>query len=249
MEMDNSESHFLEQINATVSNANKDSFVFSNSQLQSIPDAIEPLSGRIVLLDLAKNRISTLPQCLSQFALLTTLRLRGNALTIIPEGIIGGLRLLHELDLVDNQLSALPSDLGSAAALEKLYVTGNFLTSLPASLTQLSNLKELVISENQIKELPEDINALNRLEKLDAQENSLTHLPQNLTLCSTLRGLYLQSNQLTTLPDKMWLLESLGALQLHDNPFDESVLPQKLLHKRAKAILSYLLAVSEGRCT
>lgn len=249
MELDNAESTFLEQVSATASSASKDSFVFSNSQLQIIPDSIEQLAGRIVLLDLAKNRISAIPPCLSQFALLTTLRLRANALTEFPEGILGGLRLLQELDLMDNQIDSLPSDLGSAGSLEKLYVTGNFLTSLPDSITQLSNLRELVVSENQITALPDGIGALQSLEKLDAQENALARLPASLTGCVALRALYLQNNQLTELPDKMWLLESLSALQLHENPFDENRLPQKLLFKRSKAILSYLLAISEGRGT
>lgn len=249
MDPDTSESTFLEQVSATASSASKDTFIFSNTQLTTIPEAIDQLSGRIVLLDLAKNRINSLPPCLSQFALLTTLRLRANAITEFPEGILGGLRLLLELDLMDNQLSSLPSDLGSAASLEKLYVTGNFLTSLPESVTNLTNLRELVVSENRITALPDGMSAFSRLEKLDAQENALTHLPDSLTACSTLRSLFLQNNKLTTLPDQMWLLESLSALQLHENSFDENRLPQKLLFKRSKAILSYLQAISEGRCT
>lgn len=249
MELDSAEANFLKQVSATTSSASRDTFVFSSAQLETIPDAIEQLSGRIVLLDLAKNRISFVPQCLAQFSLLTTLRLRANALTEFPEGILGGLRLLQELDLVDNQLASLPADLGLAGSIEKLYATGNFLTSLPESITQLSNLKELVISENQITALPEGIGALQHLEKLDAQENALTVLPPSLTSCVALRALYLQNNQLNDLPDKMWLLESLSALQMHENPFDENRLPQKLLFKRSKAILSYLLAISEGRST
>jgi len=240
---------FVNQVASTLANEHKDSFSFCATALQIIPDGIQKLATRIVILDLSKNRINTLPSCLAQFSVLSTLKLRGNLLVNIPEGIFPGMVALKELDLVDNELVSVPLDLASVVGLERLALTGNKLVTLPDSITGLSNLRELLLGENQLSELPENINMLTSLEKLEAQENHLTRLPQNLTLCSTLRTLSVHENQITTLPDKMWLLESLGALHLHENPLDESVVPPKLLFKRAKAILSYFLAISEGRST
>lgn len=240
---------FIKQVTATLDVALQDSFSFNNSTLQTCPEELNKLATRLAWLDLSKNRICALPNSLSQFSLLTSLRLRANALVNIPEGIFVGLQALQDLDLVDNQLESLPADLGSAQSLERVLLTGNFLTTLPASITTLSNLRELVVAENRLTALPDDIHLLIGLEKLDAQENQLTALPSNITLCPSLQSLSLQANELTELPDKMWLLERLGALHLQDNPFNPAVIPPKLLFKRAKAILAYLLAVSEGRST
>ena len=240
---------FSTQVASTLANEHKDSFLYSGTALQVIPEDVQRLATQITILDLSRNRISSLPLCMAQFSLLSTLKLRGNALVNISEGIFSGMVALQELDLIDNQLEALPSDLGSVVSLERLALTGNNLVSLPDSITGLTNLRELLLGENKLESLPEDIDNLKSLEKLEAQENNLTRLPQNLTLCSALRSLSVHENQLTTLPDKMWLLESLGALHFHDNPLDESLVPPKLFFKRAKAILSYFLAVSEGRST
>ena len=68
-------------------------------------------------LNLAGNRLRTLPAEIGKLVDLVELDVSSNLLERLPEGGIGRLAKLGELYLQDNQLSALPADLDGLVAL------------------------------------------------------------------------------------------------------------------------------------
>lgn len=82
------------------------------------------------------------------------LDLTGNRLTRLPEGV-SEFRRLRWLGLNFNALEALPEDLGAWAVLERLYLRRNRLTRLPEGVGQLPRLLELDLQGNLLTEVPE----------------------------------------------------------------------------------------------
>jgi Leucine-rich repeat (LRR) protein len=84
---------------------------------------------------LRANRLSEIPECVSDFLNLTEfeLCLLGNNLTEIPE-FISNLKNLTSLDLRCNQLTEIPEFVANLPNLQKLDLRGNPLTSLPRKI-------------------------------------------------------------------------------------------------------------------
>jgi internalin A len=146
----------------------------------------------------------------------TTLDLRNNQLTTLPEAI-AQLSNLSLLDLSDNQLTRLPEAIAQLSNLSGLDLSDNQLTTLPEAIAQLSNLTVLSLSDNQLTRLPEAIAQLSNLTVLYLSNNQLTTLPEAIAQLSNLRGLYLRNNQLTTLPETIKQLSQLEKLDLRGN--------------------------------
>ncbi|MFM6621944.1 MAG: COR domain-containing protein [Dolichospermum sp.] len=130
-------------------------------------------------LDLRNNQLTTLPEAIAQLSNLSGLDLRNNQLTTLPEAI-AQLSNLRELYLSDNQLTTLPEAIAQLSNLTVLYLRNNQLTTLPEAIAQLSNLSGLYLSNNQLTTLPEAIKQLSQLEKLDLRGNQLNIPPEIL---------------------------------------------------------------------
>lgn len=102
-----------------------------------------PLGGLRVL-DVAINRLSTVPSTIACLASLTVLNLTSNRLTSLPPEI-GRLVNLRDLYLCGNELTQLPDQIGSCRGLRRLYLTANPLRSLPLGMGSL--LDELIVLE------------------------------------------------------------------------------------------------------
>jgi Leucine-rich repeat (LRR) protein len=131
-----------------------------------------------------------------------------------------------ELDLSNNQLSALPESLGQLTHLQSLDLSRNQLTVLPESIGQLTKLQTLVLSRNQLTALPESLGQLTKLQSLDLSDNQLTEFPETLSQLTELQLLVLVGNQLTALPESLGQLTQLQSLVLSRNQL--SVLPKSI---------------------
>lgn len=126
---------------------NKLSNVFSSSQLASIHFRY------IVQLNLADNRLASLPED------------------------IGNMKSLQELDVSGNLLTVLPRTMMSLKMLRKLNISNNKFTDLDMSLSNLHlTLEHLNISSNQLIKLPNVISKLTNLIYLNISNNILPHL-------------------------------------------------------------------------
>ena len=82
------------------------------------------------------------------------LRVGGNKLVSLPEGI-GGLKALTHIDAAKNSIAVLPgAAIGTLQQLQFLNVAQNALTDIPEDIGVCENLSYLNISENQISIIP-----------------------------------------------------------------------------------------------
>lgn len=186
-------------------------------KLSELPDSISELNC-LQTLNLSNNHITALPESLSQLTQLQMLNLSGNKLTTLPESL-SQLKQLQTLTVSDNQLTELPESLGQLIKLQSLDLYHNELIVLPESLGQLTQLQKLTLSGNQLMELPESLGQLKELRVLDLTSNRLTTLPESLGKLMMLKSLNLNGNQLKVLPVSLGELQQLESLCLGDIGF------------------------------
>lgn len=152
--------------------------------LTELPEEIRSLAGSLELLNLSGNRLTGLPDWLSECQQLKIVFASSNPVTSLPP-VLGSLprlevvglracgmrevpaealpRSLRSLVLTDNAIGQLPGLIGELPALQKLMMTGNRLTSLPESLAGAHRLELLRLASNPLAVLPGWLASLPRL--------------------------------------------------------------------------------------
>lgn len=168
-------------------------------------------------LNLAYNKLSTLPDEIGQLKQLKTLSLLNNNFVTLPPQI-KELDQLEFLELSNNYLSTISSEIGQLHKLQHLYLSQNNLSTLPAEIGQLHQLQELDLSANQLSSLPAEIGQLTQLKVLGLSKNNLsTPLPSEIGQLHQLQEFYLSFNRLSTLPAQIGQLHQLQELHLSAN--------------------------------
>ena len=122
----------------------------SRNKLDVLPECVAAMPS-LVRLDLGDNCIATLPTSLQGCRALTVLVLSRNRIEVLPEGFVRCTPVLRRLYMNRNRLTSLPEAVGELAQLEQLQVSGNALESLPAALfTGCSLLKQLRVERNRL---------------------------------------------------------------------------------------------------
>lgn len=147
-------------------------------------------------LDLSRNSLQKVPQCLYN----------------MPN--------LRRLNLSENDISELSPEVEFWKKLEALNLSRNKLTALPQMICKLSQLRRLYLNDNLLDfdGIPGGIGKLCNLEIFSASNNHLEMIPEGLCRCGALKKLNLSSNRLITLPDAIHLLSDLDQLDLRNNP-------------------------------
>jgi internalin A len=171
--------------------------------------------GRTAL-NLASQKLRTLPPEIGQLTQLQWLHLSDNELSSLPPEV-GQLTQLRSLDLGDNRLGSLPPEIGRLTRLQSLDVGENRLSSLPPEIGQLTNLKSLNLMGNRLGTLPPEIGQLTQLQALHLWRNQLSSLPPEIGQLVHLQALHLWSNQLSSLPPEIGQLTNLKSLYVGDN--------------------------------
>ena len=170
----------------------------------------------------------------SHLAGITRLRVRFTSSQAIESNDLAGLSALTDLELISDQISALPEDVfGGLDSLEKLLINISQLQSLPEDVFEgLGSLRGLTVGErgfrvtgeevfaHQLNALPKDVfDGLDSLEELYLVHNQLTVLPEDVfDGLDSLENLNMVGNQLSALPEDVFDgLESLEGLYLHSN--------------------------------
>lgn len=139
-----------------------------NNNLETIPAEIDNLQN-LEILNLGEsrgafNKISHLPESLSNLQKLRELYISNNNLTQIPECIFN-LRSLEVLDLSYNQIREVPAEIGRLVNLRILNLSYNELKTLPKEISQLKNLRKLDRYSNQISD-EEEIKIIRYLSRI-----------------------------------------------------------------------------------
>ena len=181
----------------------------------SLADALKD-SGKVTILNLGGQQLSSLPPEIGELTNLTELRLAGNRLTDLPPEI-SQLSQLTTLGLANNQLTGLPLEISQLAQLTTLGLANNQLTDLPSEISQLSQLAILDLANNRLTDLPSEISQLSQLTILSLANNRLTSLPSEISQLAQLTTLGLANNQLTNLPSEISQLSQLIIIGLNGN--------------------------------
>ncbi|KAJ5077449.1 hypothetical protein M0811_05972 [Anaeramoeba ignava] len=171
-------------------------------------------------LNLAKNRISSLPESVSTMRNLSMLNLSSNNLQKLPQNI-GNLVNLKELDLSENKLQSLPDEIGQLIFVYKLMLNGNQLKSLPQTFSHMKNLNVLNLSKNLFECVPPVLFSFSKLQKLTMSDCKLRIFPSNMILLMTLKELNLSANNIRLLSPSIGMMRSLSELNLSNNKIAE----------------------------
>ena len=109
---------------------------------------------------------------LAQLPHLRYLDLTRNQLTELPECVTGCTGLIW-LGLNFNRIEKLPEKLGALVNLQRLYLRGNLLTELPRGIGDLAALQELDLTYCELAQLPSSMARLESLEHIALGERAL----------------------------------------------------------------------------
>lgn len=163
--------------------------------------------GHITRLELAGNRLQTLPNEIANLTCLTHLDLGMNAIGDLPDSM-ARLSKLKFLSLFRQQLAddprasplvEVPRCIASLSQLETLVLSDNALSRLDPGLGDLSELRELMASNNKIVDLPMSFSGLHNLTSLSLIHNKLTNFPAVLEKLLSLTEIYLAGNDISSL--------------------------------------------------
>ena len=93
-----------------------------------------------------------------------------NKISNVPESI-SNIETLEILNLDNNLLESLPETIGNLINLKSLSLSNNHLTKIPDTIGNLKNLKALNLANNQLKEIPDTIGNLKNLKELYLDNN------------------------------------------------------------------------------
>ena len=167
----------------------------------------------------ARQGLDRWPPTLACLPMLHEIDLSQNRLTALPDSVNAQL-MLRTLRLADNRLTALPDALGRLRCLTRLTLARNRLTDVQA-VTQLSALRSLNLGHNRLTFVPEAIGALTWLRQLWLNDNPLTTLPRSMATLTNLRFLHLANADWATPPAAIFELPQLETLWLHSRQLQE----------------------------
>ena len=176
---------------------------------------------RLTKLCLEGNNLQSIGDIAANCINLTHLSLASNNIRTLETGDISRLSKLEHLNLLSNQLRALPDDIGNLTNLRELEIAGNCLTHLPDGICKLQHLCRLNVECNDLVELPEGIGDMVACHEINTNSNALVELPRSICRLVTLRKLSVNDNKLQRLPNDLGNLGNLQTLHASKNNFSE----------------------------
>ena len=189
-------------------------------------------SGRVVELDLIRNRLSgPVPWELSGLEHLEVLWLAFNDLSGPLPREFGRLARIRIIGMDANELSGpIPPEIGALSNLENLAIAGNQLSgSLPPELGLLASLERLWLHSNSLTgAIPAELGRLARLETLELGGNELSGpIPPQLGELANLKTISLNGNVLSgPIPAQLGNLTSAEYLELDRNALSGPIPPE-----------------------
>ncbi|KAH7835905.1 hypothetical protein Vadar_031025 [Vaccinium darrowii] len=141
----------------------------SGADLESVP--YEEWSEDVERISLMYNYIWELPRRPPNCPRLTTLLLRQNRLSEIPDSFFTCIRGLKVLDLSDNKIVSLPDSISNLENLHAIILARCCCIEYVPSLEKMKALKVFKLTCSQIKEAPKGIEELVNLRELDLSYN------------------------------------------------------------------------------
>ena len=190
------------------------------ANIKVLDPAIRYFSTVLAGLNLANNKLATLPTEIGLLRSLECLYLSNNQLTGLPDSITN-LTELDSLDLSSNDFYEVPMQLLNLKEIRVLNLSDNPIEDLCGSISKISELFELYINGMGLKTLPQDLGCLRNLTELHADRNSFTSFPGALYSLPKLEILSLNSNSISEIPMNFSMIQSLRILRMSRNTIRE----------------------------
>ena len=136
----------------------------SRKRLDKFPeDHLREVEEDLVLVDVSRNSIQSIPQTIINYQNLIELDISNNQVYRIPDEITQ-LKSLRTLVCKNNRLNcaSLPKDFGRCPALQTVNLGGNLFIDFPMQLCEIRTITCLHIGGNRIRTLPNQIQDLQR---------------------------------------------------------------------------------------
>ncbi|KAM3966475.1 leucine-rich repeat-containing protein 57 [Aphomia sociella] len=168
------------------------------------------------VLQLADNKLKEIPaEVLNLCDILRNLDLSKNKITLLPEEI-SNFKHLKQLNLDTNKLEVLPNSLTNLIKLEILNISNNQISSLPQKLSNLNNLKQVYLNNNKFNKFPKQLLGLNNLEVLELSNNKITEIPEGMSEFYAME-LNLSQNEISVISEDIHQAPRLKILRLEEN--------------------------------
>ncbi|QDO94695.1 protein kinase [Formosa sediminum] len=161
--------------------------------LTTFPDEILELADTLEILDLSDNKLSSLPERISELKQLKIIFFARNAFTEYPT-VLGNFPNLNMIGFKSNQIHTVAEHI------------------FPPKLNWL------ILTDNAIKTLPQSIGNCTQLQKCALAGNKIEALPNTMAQCKNLELLRISANHLTTIPDWLFHLPKLSWIAFGGNP-------------------------------
>ncbi|XP_076265716.1 leucine-rich repeat-containing protein 40-like isoform X1 [Rhynchophorus ferrugineus] len=165
--------------------------------LSEVPENVfnEACEARVAVVDLCKNKLSTVPEGLQKLSdYLTELNLSVNHLKVVPD-FVAKFTKLKFLDLSNNSLSDLPDSLSDMVSLRELVLFNNRFIKIPQCIYGMAGIEILMLNDNKLDEIDiEQLLKLTRITTLNLTNNNINFVPPQLGNMTHIKSLELKGN-------------------------------------------------------
>ncbi|GAB6032220.1 Leucine-rich repeat-containing protein 40 [Chamberlinius hualienensis] len=169
----------------------------SNLKASDIPENYFVLAAEaeVTIINLSRNQLVQVPESIDlALSKIMELQLASNKLLSIPP-IIQSAKYLKFLDVSCNRLENLPDEIVTLTQLREIWINGNKFVQIPSCVYKLKALEILLASDNNIEIIDvEGLNNLSMLATLNLQNNNIHSVPPELGNLVQLRCLQLEGN-------------------------------------------------------
>lgn len=206
--------------------------IIGGNNIEKLPNNIGRL--RCESLNLAKNKLHTLPKSFSRLNQVKSLIFYENEFEEIPE-VLAGFNNLKHLDFYKNKLTEIPDFVGDLYGLQQLFLSFNKIEKISGNLRNLKRLKYFYIHHNELRFIPEWVAEMDSIERFGVGFNHLVDIP-DLSKMKSLKDFDCEHNLLERFPWELVEKPGMELINLRNNDFNLSDEEKKKLIKASKTV-------------
>ena len=127
---------------------------------------------------------------------------------------------IEHINLINNELTRIPSSIRRCKHLKSLNLEGNQIRHIPRWILELDSLEDITLNYNQLKLRKSDIRHLSKVKQIIIGGNGIKKLPKNIGQLQC-ESMNLGKNKLHSLPNSFAKLNQMKSLIFYENNFEE----------------------------